>query len=59
MNGRFYTGQQAANLAVLFVARSADLGRGQQIGGLFWAANLPPRREHLFPPSTRFVDDMH
>ena len=25
--------QQAANLALLFVARSADLDRGQQIGG--------------------------
>ena len=27
-NSRFYTGQQAANLAVFFAARSADVDRG-------------------------------
>ena len=26
------------------------LDRGRQIGGLFWSANIPPRRVHLFPP---------
>ena len=47
---RFYTGQQAANLTVLFAARPTDLDRRRYIGGLFWSANVTPRREHLFPP---------
>ena len=47
---RFCTGQRAANLAVLFVARSADLDRRREIGGLFWSTNLTPRSVHLFPP---------
>ena len=34
VNCNFYTGQQAANLAVLFMARSVDL----DIEGLFWSA---------------------
>ena len=38
------------NLPVLLAARSAVLDRGRQIGGLFWSADFPPRREHLFPP---------
>ena len=47
---RFYTGQQAANLAVLFADRSADLARRRCIGGLFWSTNLTPQRVPLFPP---------
>uniref|UniRef100_A0A671XX33 DDE-1 domain-containing protein n=1 Tax=Sparus aurata TaxID=8175 RepID=A0A671XX33_SPAAU len=43
-------GQQAANLPVLFAARSATLGRGRQIGGLSWSTDFPPRRVHLFSP---------
>ena len=50
VNNSFYSGQQAANLAVLFAARSMDLDRGRYIGGLFWSANLPPRRVRFFPP---------
>ena len=48
-------GQQAANLPVLLVARSAVLDRGWQIGGLFWSADLLPRRVHLFLP--RLLDE--
>ena len=46
LNGRFYTGQHAVNLPVLFAARSADLDRGR-----FLSANFPPWRVHLVPPS--------
>ena len=49
----YYSGQQAANLAVLFVAASADLDSRLYIGGLFWSTNLTPLREHLFPPQLR------
>ena len=47
---RLHIGQPAANSAVLFASRSADLDRGRYIGGLLWSADLPPRRVHLFPP---------
>ena len=49
-SSRFLTGQQAANLPVLLAAWSAVLDRGRQTGGLFWSADLQPRRVHLFPP---------
>ena len=49
----FLTGQQAANLPVLLAARSAVLDRRRQIGGLFWSADLPPWRVHLFLPHLR------
>ena len=47
---RIYTEQQAANWPVRLVARAAVLDRGRQIGGLFWSADFPPQRVHLFPP---------
>ena len=72
---RFYTGQQAANLAVLYVARSTYLDRKWYIGSLFWSANMTLRRVHFLPPPLlskskssmcrqlrevgRGVDDMH
>ena len=37
-------------ISVLLAARSAVLDRGQQIGGLLWSANFPPRRVDLLPP---------
>ena len=46
----FYTGQQAANLAVVFAARSTNLDRPQYTGGLFWSANMTPRGVHFLPP---------
>ena len=48
-NSSFYIGQQASNLAVLFAARSTDLDSRRYIGGLFWSANLTPRRVHFSP----------
>ena len=48
MCSRFHTGQQAANLAVLFAARRVDLDRRRKIGGLFWSSNLTPQSVHLF-----------
>ena len=38
-NSRFYTGQQAANLDVLFKARSVDLDRRPE-GTLFSTSNV-------------------
>ena len=42
--------RQGTNLPVLLATRSAVLDRGRQIGVLFWSADFPPRRVHLFPP---------
>ena len=50
INSCFYSGQQAANVAVLFTARSTDLDSRWYSGGLFCYGNLTPRRVRLFPP---------
>ena len=42
VRSRFYPGQQAANVSVLFAVRSADLDRRRYIGGLFWFTNMSP-----------------
>ena len=41
---------QSTKLPICPSIWSAVLDRGRQIGGLFWPADFPPRREHLFPP---------
>ena len=48
-SSHFYAGQQPDNLAVLFAARSTNLDR-LRYGGLFWSANMMPRRVHVLPP---------
>ena len=59
-SSRSYPGQQAANLGILFAARSANLDGPRYIGDLFWSANMMPRRVHFFHlhcyvnPSRRF-----
>ena len=47
INSHSYTGQQPANLAVLFAARSTSLDRPQYIRAVFRSANITPRRVHL------------
>ena len=51
-DSRFYTGQWAANLAVLLVAIGLRIYTEGGILGLFWSIYMTPGRVHLFFTST-------